>query len=71
MGWSFPWPRLVRAHPLPPLPITPCPSRPLLLHLGCGPTRDTHVSCSRMSTRRCMCSQRCHELASMDSTGFQ
>lgn len=31
----------------------------------------THVSCSRMSTRRCMCSHRCQELASMDSTGFQ
>ena len=53
------------------LPVTPRPSRALLLHPGCGPTRDTHVSCSRMSTRRCMCSQRCHELASMDSTGFQ
>lgn len=33
-------------------------------------TRDTRVMLG-MSTRRCMCSQRCHELASMDSTGFQ
>lgn len=45
---------------------------PLSHHpLSPQPVEGTHVSCSRISTRRCMCSHRCHELASMDSTGFQ